>query len=92
MQLGCGSHGTAAWKGEIICSASGCGRLFKSPALAPKKCACGAQLLPGEPAVMTAITEIYKGKQPGDAIEADFTARCICSGCFKIHYPRMRQA
>ena len=92
MKVDCGTHGNRAWKGEIVCAQ--CGRLFKSPALAPKRCVCGAQLLPlgNAAASTTTVSDLYKDKSPGDAIKADFTARVCCSDCFKLHYPRVRQA
>lgn len=97
-QVDCEGHGKQPWGGEIMCSR--CGRLFKNMKMAPKTCACGARLLPEvetkrllpEAGMREELCRIYEGKQPGDELEADFTARICCSDCFKVHYPRLRMA
>jgi len=90
MKVACGTHGERAWSGEIVCDR--CGRLFKSAKLAPKRCACGVQLLPAKETV-AAFAELYEGKTPADEpLQAEFSARICCSDCFKLHYPRVRMA
>jgi hypothetical protein len=80
-QLRCDTHGTATWRGHVICAkdAGGCGRVFQTsemmkPLFAPYNCECGQPLMSSPP--------MSAGRFAAHLRRDTFTARAICAACF----------
>ncbi len=99
--LTCESHGDRRWQGHVVCD--GCGRVYQTksetaPRFAPKRCSCGAALMPpeseqigdalgltigGRAAVIDGATGTV-GETFATKDSEDWMARPICYLCYRL--------